>query len=119
MLYKSFSKKIRKEFDMFMFGEIKFFVGLQVHQMEDDIYIIQSKYIRQTLNVFGMEDSELVGILMSTRLKISNNDVSKEVNQTTYKSMIGKLQYVVHTRLDIALAVDIVVRFSINPKKNT
>ena len=35
-----------------------------------------------------------------------------------YKSMIGKLQYVVHNRLDIALAFGIVARFSANPREN-
>ena len=55
---------------------------------------------------------------MSTGHKLSKNDDSKEVDQTTYRSMIGKLQYVVHTRPDIALAIGMVARFSTNPKEN-
>ena len=50
--------------------------------------------------------------------KFSKNDDSAEVNQTLYKSMIGELQYVVHSRPNIALSVGIVVRFSTNPKEN-
>ena len=65
-----------------------------------------------------MEDSRLVGTPMSIGHKLSKNDDSKEVDQTTYKSMIGKLQYVVHTRPDIALAVGMVARFLENPKEN-
>ena len=38
-LCKSFSKEMRNEFEMQMFGEIKFIVGLQFQQMKDDIYI--------------------------------------------------------------------------------
>ena len=41
-----------------------------------------------------------------------------KVNQTLYRSMIGKLQYVVHDRPDIALAICIVARFFANPKEN-
>ena len=74
-----------------MFGEIKLFVGLQVHQMKDGIYITHSKYIRETLKVFGMEDSKPVGTPMSHIHKLSKDDDSKEVNQTTYRSIIGKL----------------------------
>ena len=48
--------------------------------------------------------------------KLSKNDESAEVNQTMYRSMIGKLQYVVHSRPDIALVVGIVARFSTNPR---
>ena len=44
--------------------------------------------------------------------KLSKKDESTDVNQTLYRLMIGKLQYVVHSRLDIALAVGIVARFS-------
>ena len=65
-----------------------------------------------------MEYSRPVGTPMSTRHKLSENDDSMEVDQTTYKSMIGKLQYVVHSRPDITLAVGIVARFSANPKEN-
>ena len=54
---------------------------------------------------------------MSTRHKLSKNDDSTNMNQTLYRSMIGKLQYVVHNRLDIALVVRIVARFPANPKE--
>ena len=65
-----------------------------------------------------MEDSRLVGTPMSIGHNISKNDDTKEVDQTTYRSMIRKLQYVVHTRPDIALAVGMVERFSGSPKEN-
>ena len=43
LLCKSFSNEMKKEFEMSMFGEINFFVGLQVYQMKEGIYITQSK----------------------------------------------------------------------------
>ena len=57
---------------------------------------------------------------MCTGLKLTKEDESKEVDQvdqTLYRSMIGKLQYVVHTRVDIALAVGSAARFSAKPKE--
>ena len=109
---------MKQEFEMSMFGEIKFFVGLQVYQMKYGIYITQSKYIKEILKTFGLEDSKPVSTPMVTTLKLSKNDDSTEVNQTLYRSMIGKLQYVVHNRPDIALAIGIVARFFANPKEN-
>ena len=50
--------------------------------------------------------------------KLSKNNDSTNVNQTLYISMIGKLQYVVHTRPNIALVVGIVARFSAKPREN-
>ena len=55
---------------------------------------------------------------MIIRDKLSKNYEFSKVNQTLYRSMIGKLKYVVHRRLDIALSIGIVARFSSNPKEN-
>ena len=101
-----------------MFGEIKFFVVLQIQQKKDGIYITQSKYIKEILKKFGMEDSRPVGTPMSTGHKLSKNDDSKEVDQTMYRSMIQKLQYVIHTRPHIVLVVGMVARFLENPREN-
>ena len=78
----------------------------------------QSKYIKEILKMFGLDDSKPISTPMAIGHKLSKNDESAEVNQTMYKSMIGKLQYVVHSRPDIALAVGIVARLSANPKEN-
>ena len=86
--------------------------------MKYGIYITQSKYVKEILKNFGLEDSKLVSTPLVTRHKLSKNDNSAEVNQTLYRSMIGKLQYVVHIRPDIALSIGIVERFSTNPKEN-
>ena len=86
--------------------------------MKDGIYITQSKYIKEILKKFRMEGSRPIGTHMSTRHKLSKDDDSKEVNQTTHISMIGRLQYVVHTRLDIALEINMVAKFLVNPKEN-
>ena len=65
-----------------------------------------------------MEDSRPVGIPMSIGHKLSKDADSKEVNQTTYRYMIGKLQYVVYARSNISLIARIVARFSTNPREN-
>ena len=65
-----------------------------------------------------MENSKPISTPMVIGHRLSKNDESPKVNQTLQKSMIGKLQYVVHSRLDIALAVGILARFCTNPKEN-
>ena len=109
---------MKKEFEMSMFGEIKFFVVLQVYQMKYGIYITQSKYVKENLKTFGMEDSKPVSTPMVIGHKLSKIDDSTEVNRTLYRSMIGKLKYIVHGRLDIVLAIGIVATFFANHKDN-
>ena len=90
---------------MSLFGEFKFFVGFQVHQMKYGIYITQLKYVKGILKTFGLEDSKPISTPMMTRHKLSKNDDLAKVNQTLYRSMIGKLQYVIYIKPDIALSI--------------
>ena len=118
-LCKDFPNQMKKEFEMLMFGEIKFFVGLQVYQMKCGVYIYNSiKICQKILKTFGLEDSKLVSTPMVIGIKLLKNDDSTEVNQTLYRSVMGKLQYVVYNRPDITLFVGIVARFSANPREN-
>ena len=116
VLSKDFVDKMTRVFEMSMLGEIKFFVGLQVHQLKQGIFVTQSKYIKEILKKIGLEDSKPISTPMEIGHKLSKNDESAKVNETMYKSMIGKLQYVVHSRPNIALVVVIVEIFSTNPK---
>ena len=59
---------MKKEFEISIFGEIRIFVRRQVCQMKFGIFITQSKYIKEILKKFGMEDSKPIGMHMSTRL---------------------------------------------------
>ena len=79
-LCKDFSDQMKHEFEMSMFGEIKFFIGLQVHQLKYDIFVTQSKYIKERLKTFGLEDSKPVSTPMITGHKLSKNDESTKVN---------------------------------------
>ena len=61
------------------------------YNRKNGIYITQSKYIKEILKKFGIEDSKPIGTPMCTRLKLIKDDDSKEVDQTLYRSMIKKL----------------------------
>ena len=79
-LRKDFSDKMKYEFEMSMFGEIKFFVGLQVHQLKYGIFVTQSKYIKEILKTFGLEDSRPISTPMVIGHKLIKNDDFVEVN---------------------------------------
>lgn len=75
-LCKNFGNEMGKEFEMSLISEIKYFIGLQILQMKDEIFITQSKYIKEILKKFGMEDSKPVSTPMITNYKLSKNDES-------------------------------------------
>jgi hypothetical protein len=83
---------MQNEFEMSLLGELSFFLGLQIHQTNQGIFISQTKYIREMLKSFGMEDCKPVITPMQTNCKLRKDDDSKSTDQ--YRSMIGNLRYV-------------------------
>eukprot|EP00253_Pinus_taeda_P007913 PITA_07913 len=108
----------QKEFEMSLLGELTYFLGLQVQQNKDGIFLSQTKYLKQILKKYGMEDSKPVCTPMVTGCSLSLNDESTTVHQPTYRSMISSLLYLTGTRPDIMHAVGIVGRFQANPKES-
>lgn len=93
-----------------MIGELSFFLGLQVSQTNEGIFISKIKYLKEMLNHFGMEWCPLVSTLMITRCNLRKDDKSPKFNLTLWKSMIESLLYMITWRADIIQEVGIVVR---------
>ena len=70
------------------------------------------------LKKFHMEDCKPMGTPMVTRCKLTKNDDSPNVDQTTYRSMIGSLLYLTALRPDIMHVVCLVARFQSSPKES-
>jgi hypothetical protein len=115
-LSQQFVESMQNEFEMSMLGEMKFFLGLQITQSDEGIFISQTKYINEMLKKFQMQDCILVGTPMVTGCKLSQNDDSKNVEQTMYRSMIGSLVYVTATSPNVMHVVCQVDRFQASPK---
>jgi len=103
---------------MSMFGEMNFLLGLQINQSDKGIFISQSKYVKEFLKKFGMEDSKPVCTPMVTGYKLSKTDESPKTNKKKYSSMIGGLLYLTQTRLDIMHVVCLVARFQADPRES-
>ncbi|GKB44311.1 retrovirus-related pol polyprotein from transposon TNT 1-94 [Tanacetum coccineum] len=69
-----FPKIMHDEFQMSMMGELNFFLGLQIKQLEDGIFFNQSKYIKEMLKKFGLEDSKPMKTPMSTKTKLTRDE---------------------------------------------
>jgi hypothetical protein len=60
-----------------MLGELSFFLGLHISQNSKGIFISQTKYVKEMLKNFEMEDCKLVSTPMVTICKLSKEDKSK------------------------------------------
>ncbi|GJV49550.1 hypothetical protein Tco_1439762 [Tanacetum coccineum] len=84
--------------------------------MEDGIFFNQSKYIKEMLKKFGLEDSKPTKTPMSTEIKLTKDDEADSVDSSKYRGMIGSLLYLTASRPDIMFSVCLCARFQENPK---
>ena len=110
-LYIEFAKCMHSEFEMSMIGEFNYFLRLQIKQLKDDIFINQDKYIKDLLKRFKMEDAKTMATLMSSSIKLINEEQGKSINTTMYKGMMSSLLYLIASRPNIILSVWLCVRF--------
>ena len=75
---------------MSMMGEMSYFLGLQIKQTDDGIFIDQSKYTKNLLKRFNMQDSATATTPMVTATKLDLNE-GIAVDVTHYRGMIGSL----------------------------
>ena len=94
-----------------MMGELNLFLGLQIKQLKDRIFISQSKYIKDLLKRFEMEAYKPTETPMSTSAKMDADEKGKSVNIKKYRGMIGSLLYLTASRPDIMFSVYLCARF--------
>jgi hypothetical protein len=82
-----------QKFEMSMMGELKYFLGFQVKQLQEGTFITQTKYIQDILTKFGMKDAKPVKTPMGTSGHLDLDTGGKYVDQKVYQSMIGSLLY--------------------------
>ncbi|XP_019266427.1 PREDICTED: uncharacterized protein LOC109243872 [Nicotiana attenuata] len=97
-------------------GPLNFFLGVKVLPLADNIILSQSKYIREILKDFGMDDINGVSTLLSTPTPLQHEDGSALTDTKQYRSAFGKLQYLAFTRPNISFAVNKLSQFMHKPK---
>lgn len=114
-LIKEFKEVMKKEFEITDLGLMKYFLGIEVKQSEDGIFISQEKYALEILKKFKMEDCNPVSTPMEPGTKLSKFDGGNRVDPRRYRSLIGNLRYLTSTRPDLMLSVGIATRFMEDP----
>jgi hypothetical protein len=115
--YDEFSKIMIDRFMMSMMGELKFFLGFQIKQLEDETFLSQTKYTQYILKKFGMDKTKLIKTPMDTNGQLDLDVGGKSVDQKGYRSIIGFLLYLCASRPDIMLSIYMCARFQAAPKE--
>jgi hypothetical protein len=106
-----------KEFEMSMIGELSFFLGLQIKQLKDEIFISQSKYLKDMLKKFGLENAKSIKTPMATNDYLDLDEGGTMVDQKLFRSIIGSLLYITVSKPDVMFSVYMCARFQASPRE--
>nr|GEX52177.1 retrovirus-related Pol polyprotein from transposon TNT 1-94 [Tanacetum cinerariifolium] len=89
--------------------------GLEIIQGQEGIFISQRKYVDDTLKKFNMQGCKTVATPMNINEKLTTEDGTELIDARVYRSLVGRLIYVTHSRPDAAYSVGVLSRFMHRP----
>nr|GEW71444.1 hypothetical protein [Tanacetum cinerariifolium] len=95
-------------------GELTFFLGFQVKQKQDGVFISQDKYIAEILKKYGFSEVKNASTPMETQKPLLKDEDGEEVDVYMYKLMTGSLMYLTSSRPDIMSVVCACARYQVN-----
>jgi hypothetical protein len=109
-------KKLASEFEMKDLGLMHYFLGLEVWQSPERIFLNQGKYAVEILKRFDMLECKSMNTPMETKLKLLVDTSSELIDATLYRQIIGSLMYLTNTRPDICFVVNTLSQFLVEPR---
>ncbi|KAM1002517.1 hypothetical protein ACFX2I_002949 [Malus domestica] len=100
-----------KQFEMTDIGLMAYYLGIEVKQNKEGIFIIQESYTKEILKKFKMDNRKPISTPMLCGVKLTKHDHGEKVDPTFFKSLVRSLCYLTCTRLDILYAVRLVSRY--------
>lgn len=117
-LLAEFKESMSIQFKMTNMGLISYFLGIEVNQTDEGIFISQKKYAKYVLKKLKMESCKPMLTLVKERLKLERESGSDLVNSTYFRRLVGSLRYLTATRPDIVYGVGIISRFMDSPRQS-
>ena len=105
-------------FEMSDLGILHYFRGLEVKQVKEGIFVSQKNYAKGLLKRLNMYQCKKTLTPMNTNEKMQMDDGSGDANVKLYRSLIGWLNYLIHTRPDITFSVGMVLRYMSRPTQH-
>ncbi|KAM1937502.1 hypothetical protein FF1_015220 [Malus domestica] len=114
-MYEEFKRVMTKEFEMTDIGLMTYYLGIEVKQNKEGIFISQESYTKEIVKKFKMEDCKPISTPVECGVKLTKHDEGESVDPTFFKSLVGSLCYLTCTRPDILYVVGLVSRYMENP----
>ncbi|KAK5840674.1 secreted RxLR effector protein 161-like [Gossypium arboreum] len=106
-----FKCKMQQVFEMSDLGQMSYFLGMEVSQTQQEIFLSQKAFALKILNKFSMLNCKATSTPVAIGEKLSSQGNFEKVSESTYRSLVGCLLYLTATRPDIIFAISLLSRF--------
>jgi hypothetical protein len=110
-------KLLKQKFEMKDLGELRYFLGIEVIQSPEGIWLLQRQYALNKLSEYGMKGCKPISIPLEQNVKLSVDEGDLVQDTTMYKHIVGSLIFMTITRPDLSYAVGMVGQFMQTPRK--
>lgn len=114
-MFLKFKNSMMHEFDMTDLGKMRYFLGIEVIQRLESIFICQKKYTQEVLKRFDMDKCNSVYNPIVPSCKHNKDENGLRVDSNRYKQIVGSLMYLTATRPDIMFVVSLLSRYMDRP----
>ncbi|XP_021801770.1 uncharacterized protein LOC110745920, partial [Prunus avium] len=115
---KNLQKYLASEFEMKSLGDLKYFLGIEVARSKHGIFLSQRKYVLDLLAKTRMLDCKPIDTPSKQNHKLELYPDQVPIDKERYQRLVEKLNYLAHTRPDIAYAVSVVSQFMHSPSED-
>jgi Reverse transcriptase (RNA-dependent DNA polymerase) len=113
--------QLNEEYEMKDLGELKYFLGIQVHRDRERkiIHLSQPGYNRTILERYGMQNSKPANTPLSSGARLTKATTADALtDRKEYQSMVGSIMYgMLATRPDLAQCIQQISQFSQTPTR--
>ena len=114
----AFNEEMAARFQMSDLGVLSYYLGIEVKQGKEKVTLGQRAYMLKLLERAEMTGYKPMATPMEERVKLSKNSTGARVDATRYRSIVGGLRWLTHTRPNITFAVGYVSRFLEDPPED-
>ena len=112
---ENFKGEMTRKFDMSDLGFLSSYLSIEVKQGKKFIFLSQTSYAQRLLEHANLGECNVVATPLEARVKFTHEEGGSRVNSTLYRSLIGSLRYLTHTRPDLLFYVGLLSRFMEKP----
>eukprot|EP00253_Pinus_taeda_P024294 PITA_24294 len=116
-LIKYFKEDLAREFKMKDLGLSHYFLGMEVWQGDEELFVSQGKYSNEILKKFHIESIKPMETPLAGNLRKEDVTSSEVVETTIYRHLMGSFFYFVNTRSDMCFVFNQLSQAMVKPTK--